>query len=127
MSTSAPQSDLAHLDNCLVGTLANWPLNDLLLWMHNSKRTGMVRVGVGLDAGVVFFREGQLFRCEWGGTFGEPALLELLSIEDGAFSLIQRGVPDARTNIARPTAELLLQCTIALDEDRRATTAQASA
>src|SRR3954467_15228821 len=90
-------------DGCLVGTLATWPLADLLLWMHQTSRTGMVRVGMGLDAGIVFFRGGFLYRCEGGRVHGEQALISLLGCYDGSFSIIQRSIPDARPNIGRPT------------------------
>jgi hypothetical protein len=106
-------------DTCLVGTLDTWPLADLLLWMHETRRTGMVRLGAGLDAGVVFFQAGVLFRCEWGELGGEHAIIALLGMTEGSFSIIQRPVPDARPNVSRPTPELLFQCAVALDERRR--------
>lgn len=127
MSIMSTMQASGSQEHSLVGTLATWPLDDMLLWMHQGKRTGMVRIGTGLEAGVIFFRDGFLFRCEWGGAFGEQALLELMSLEDAAFVLIQRATPDARANVNRPTAELLLQCSIALDEERRVGGAQATA
>jgi hypothetical protein len=110
-------------DASLVGTLATWPLADLLLWMHQSGRSAMIRIGSGLDAGVVFFVGGSIFRCEWGAAKGEQALIALLALKDGAFTIIQRLFPDVHPNVSRPTAELLLQCAIALDEGRRPTVA----
>ena len=83
----------------------------------------MLRIGFGLDGGVVFLRNGQIYRCEWGPAKGEDALLGLLGLCDGSFTLIQRAIPDVRPNVQRPTAELLLQCAVALDENRRPTTA----
>jgi len=110
-------------ESCLVGTLSAWPLTELLLWLHQGERTAMLRVGMGLDAGIVFFRGGQLYRCEWGKEGGEQALIGLLGLSDGSFTLIQRAIPDVRPNIQRSTAELLLQCSVALDERRRPTSA----
>ncbi len=112
-------SDEPTFNTCLVGTLETWPLADLLVWLHQSRRTAMVRIGSGAEAGVVFFREGTLVRCEWRSQRGEEALIGLLGVARGSFALIQRSVPEVRPNIARPTPELLLQCTIALDEGRR--------
>ncbi|MCH5373678.1 MAG: DUF4388 domain-containing protein, partial [Planctomycetes bacterium] len=49
--------------------LETWPLSDLLLWVHKTQRTAMVRVGSGLEAGVIFFHEGRLFvSTGYGGT-----------------------------------------------------------
>ncbi len=111
--------EVPSLDSCLVGTLSAWPLADLLLWLHQSERTAMLRVGMGLEAGIIFFRHGQVYRCEWGGIKGEQALIGLLGLADGSFTLIQRAIPDVRPNIARSTPELLLQCAVALDEHRQ--------
>ncbi len=118
-SRQTTDNDSMAADSCVVGSLTSWPLAEVLLWMHQSRRTGMIRIGTGLDAGVLFFRDGHLLRCEWRSAAGEEALIGLLSLTDGHFSLMQRAVPDVRPNIFRPTAELLLQCTIALDERQR--------
>jgi len=103
-------------DVSLVGTLSTWPLIDIILWANESHRTGMLRIGAGLQAGVLFFKDGDLFRVEWASLFGEQALLALLAIRDGTFSLIQRDPPLATPNIQRPTAELLLQLAVTQDE-----------
>lgn len=106
-------------DSCLVGNLETWPLAELLLWLHQSGRTAMVRLGSSLDGGVLFFRGGRLVRCEWGSLYGEQALVALMSLKQGTFQLIQRDIPDARPNIARPTPEVLFQCAVAADEQAR--------
>lgn len=106
-------------DTCLVGSLDVWPLPDLLLWLHQTGRTAMVRIGSGLSAGVIFFSRGRMFRCEWGKQRGEQALMGLLVLREGSFALIQRGIPEARPNIVRPTAEVLFQCAVAIDEQAR--------
>jgi len=118
-NVQAAQPARESWDSCLVGSLETWPLADLLLWLHQSGRTAMIRLGSGLEAGVLFFREGYLFRCEWGPLAGEEALVSLLGLKRGAFQIIQRDIPDARPNIGRPTAEVLLQCAVAADERAR--------
>ena len=108
---------------CLIGTLDTWPLSDLLLWLHETRRSAMVRVGTGLDAGVVFFRDGSLVRCEWRGRSGEEALLLLLASAEGSFTLIQRAMPEVHPNVRMATPELLLQCAMLLDQHRRSSVA----
>lgn len=103
----------------LMGDLATWPLSDLLTWLHQGRYTALVRVGHGLAAGVIFFENGELFRCEWGHLRGESALSGLLTLRGGTFSLVRRGIAQAQPNIHRPTPEVLLQCAIAHDEARR--------
>ncbi len=120
MSTQAqPRTEKPTLDTCLVGMIETWPLVDLLVWLHQSRRTAMVRVGDGFDAGVIFLQDGELARCEWQKQRGEDALVSLLTKKRGSFALIQRAVPEIKPNIRTPTAELLLQCTMGLDENRR--------
>ena len=119
-STSHEERTDNRWDSCLVGNLETWPLAELVLWLHQTGRTAMVRVGGGLDAGVLFFKEGRLFRAEWGKMAGEEAFHALLNVGVGSFQLIQREVPDARPNIRRPTAELLFETAVRVDEDARA-------
>jgi hypothetical protein len=110
-------------DVSLVGTLETWPLVDIITWANQSQRTGMLRIGLGLNAGILFFKDGDLYRVEWGGLAGEQALLALLSIRGGSFSLIQRDPPLASRNIRRPTPELLLQLAVSQDEHNHASDA----
>lgn len=117
--TSNVALDTNAWDGCLVGTLETWPLADIILWLHQTRRSAMVRIGAGVGAGVLFFRDGNLVRCEWGDAAGEAALLALLALRAGAFSLSQRQPPDAAPNISRPTAELLFHLTVAQDERNR--------
>ncbi|MEK7705325.1 MAG: DUF4388 domain-containing protein [Myxococcota bacterium] len=110
-------------DSCLVGDLGTWPLGELLLWLHQTQRTAMVRLGNGLRGGVLFFKHGCLVRCEWGQLGGEEALIGLMGVTQGTFQLIQRDIPDARPNIGRSTPEVLFQCAVAADERARGTRA----
>ncbi len=107
-------------DACLVGTIETWSVQDVLTWLHLTQRSAMMRIGAGLDAGVIFFKGGQLYRAEWGALTGEEAVLGLLDLKSGSFALIQRDVPQPRPNVGTPTAELLLQCAIHKDERARA-------
>ena len=115
-TTDGILDSVAQAESCLVGQLETWPLSDLLLWISKTGRSAMVRVGVGLEAGVMFFHSGHCFRCEWGSLRGEEAFHALLDLRQGLFSLIQRDVPAPRPNISTPTEHLLLQHAVAQDE-----------
>lgn len=117
--TSDAASDLEGGESCLVGTLEVWPLADLLEWMNATERSGMIRIGHGLGAGVIFFARGLLYRCEWGPANGEEALIRLYALRAGCFSLIPRCSIHPRSNITRPTPELLLECAVALQQGAR--------
>ncbi len=119
MTTQTSSERAVNWNNSLVGTLDAWPLLDVLCWLHETGRTAMLRVGDGFKAGILFLRKGHLYRCELGNLQGEEALVHLLNLRTGTFSLIQRDPPDARANILRPTAELLLRYVIAQDENNK--------
>jgi hypothetical protein len=118
MIARAEVSEPTTLSSGMMGDLETWPLTDLLVWLHQSRRTAVVRLGSGPDAGAIFMQDGELLRCEWHHLRGEEALIGLMGMKRGSFALVQRAVPEVQPNIRRSTPELLLQCTIALDESR---------
>jgi hypothetical protein len=103
----------------LMGDLSEWPLLDTLHWVNQTGHTAMIRVGAGLNAGVLFVKNGQLFRVEWGSLKGEQALASLLTLRAGRFIVIHRDVPDAMPNMRTATQELLLRHTQSQDEHKR--------
>lgn len=120
--TTLPIESSYNFDS-IRGDLSTWPLFDLLQWLHNTGRNAMVRIGKGLDGGVLFILNGYLFRVEYANKTGEEALLQLLQLSSAPFSLIQRDVPRPQPNIFLPTEQLLLQLSISIDEARRGQTA----
>lgn len=105
-------------DSCMVGNLETWPLSDLTMWLNNSGRTAMIRIGADLNAGILFFHAGQLTRAEWGQLHGEHAVYALLNVRQGLFTVIQRKMT-ANPNITISTEQLLLQHAVARDELQR--------
>jgi hypothetical protein len=104
-------------DGCLVGTLETWPLADMVQWLHQTHGSAMIQVGLGTEAGILCFSQGDLYRCEWGDLVGEEAVMALFALQSGTFSLIHRDLPKtAVPNISLPTAELLFQLAIARGE-----------
>ncbi|MCK5688493.1 DUF4388 domain-containing protein [Myxococcota bacterium] len=102
----------------IVGTLETWPLGDIVYWLNLYQRTAMVRIGVGLEAGVLFFKKGELFRAEWGSLKGEHAFYELIrQVDFGSFAVIFRKPPQALTNIPSSTAQLLYQINMVKNEN----------
>lgn len=93
--------------DCWTGTLSQWTVVELLRWCHEGKRTAMVRVGKGLNCCVVFFREGNLYRCEWGSLRGDDAVMALMELDEASFYVIQRPFPEPPRNVGLPTEVLL--------------------
>ncbi len=119
MVTTSTHSTASDDRSCLVGQLEAWPLEEILLWLYQSERSAVLRVGTGREHAMLLVRGGHLSRVEWGTRMGEDALIALFSMPVGAFNLMLREPPDARANVLRPTPELLLQCTFAYEESDR--------
>jgi hypothetical protein len=83
------------------------PLLRVLEWMHDEQRTGMIRIGEGLKAGVLLFMHGHLFRAEWGTLTGEAVVDALLSLRRARMMVLQREIPSARPNVRTATSLLL--------------------
>ena len=119
MVTTSTHSAASDDRSGLVGQLEAWPLEEILLWLLQSERSAVLRIGTGREQATLLVRGGHLSRVEWGARMGEEALIALFSIPVGAFNLMLREPPDVRANVLRPTPELLLQCTLAYDESGR--------
>jgi hypothetical protein len=98
------------MDGCLVGTLSAWPLPDLLLWLYDTRRTAMVRIGSGFGAATLFLDEGVLFRCEWGHLEGRDVLEHVFALDEASFCVIQRDFPHPPPNFFLPQSDLLRRC-----------------
>ena len=98
---------MSTTDHCWTGSLEDMPVTELLEWLHEGSCTAMLRIGEGLGAGVVFFREGQLYRCEWGQRQGLEAVQALMQLSHGTFCLIQRQFPEPKRNVHVATALIL--------------------
>jgi hypothetical protein len=116
ITTTTTQSSMPDDRSCLVGQLETWPLEEILLWLYQSERSAVLRIGTGREHAMLLVRAGQLSRVEWGARMGEDALIALFGIPAGAFNLMLRQPPDARPNILRPMPELLLQVALAYDD-----------
>lgn len=125
MITTSTHTASSDDRSCLVGQLEAWPLEEILLWLFQSERSAVLRIGTGREHAMLMVRHGHLSRVEWGARMGEEALIALFGLPVGAFNLMLREPPDARANVLRPTPELLLQCTFAHGESNHASLHQA--
>jgi len=98
------------------GDLETFPLLDMLFWLHQTERSAVMRVTTNGRPAWIFFRRGQLYRCEWRTLRGVPALFALVLAETGSFWLSKRLLIEGSANIDVPTEELLFKCAILIDE-----------
>ncbi|HET6343848.1 MAG TPA: DUF4388 domain-containing protein [Myxococcota bacterium] len=62
------------------GRIEEWPLWDVMMWLHLSKRTATLRVAVGGHAGSLSFCDGQLARCDFNEDSGVLALDKIMAL-----------------------------------------------
>ena len=99
----------------LSGSLEDWPLVELLGWLHDCQRSGILRIRAGREDGQVFFSEGILYRCRWGRLHGEEALDALMRVTAAPFLLVQIDPPHVLPNVDTPTELLLERYRYAID------------
>jgi Domain of unknown function (DUF4388) len=90
----------------LTGSLAQWPLPDLLNMLGSSKQTGRVELTNGPDRADLYLRDGTLCHAVMGARGGEPVLAAVMAWDKGTFSFEPR-VISPEVTISRPLDEIL--------------------
>lgn len=72
----------------LEGSLATFPLRELIDMVTFSSVTGVLNIYGSGKAGRLFFRDGALYHAERGAARGIDALAELLAIDEAFFSFV---------------------------------------
>lgn len=72
----------------LEGSLATFPLRELIDMVTFSSVTGVLNIYESGKAGHLFFRDGALYHAERGAARGIDALAELLAVDEAFFSFV---------------------------------------
>ncbi|MCX7789160.1 MAG: DUF4388 domain-containing protein [Chloroflexaceae bacterium] len=72
----------------LEGSLATFPLRELIDMVIFSSVTGVLNIYGSGTAGHLFFRDGTLYHAERGSARGMDALAELLAVDEALFSFV---------------------------------------
>lgn len=100
------------------GSLLEMSLPDLVQILWHGKKTGLLKLRQGGEAGEIHFAEGQLVNAMWGSHRGEEAFYKMLTLQDGEFVLDPNFQPSSVLISTSPEA-LLLEGMRRLDEGQR--------
>jgi hypothetical protein len=87
----------------LEGTLATFPLRELIDMVVYSSVTGVLNIYGQGETGRLYFRGSALYHASRGEAVGAAALAELFELSDGAFSFVSDATADA-SSLAGPVA-----------------------
>jgi len=101
----------------VTGNLSELSLADIVQLLTNGRKSGMLMLRRGEEEARVFVSEGMVINCFYNGKSGEQAFYELVSWENGEFSLeTDCTMPQREINL--PTENLMLEGFRLLDEAR---------
>jgi hypothetical protein len=101
------------------GEVAGLGLTDIIQVNATNGFSGLIRVQHGDAAGAIFFRDGDIVHAELGDKTGEEAFFDIISWQDGRFT-VQTNVFTAIRTIQKSCGHLLLEAHAVHDERRRA-------
>jgi hypothetical protein len=84
----------------LTGSLAQWPLADLLAMLAASRQHGRIEVTNGPERADLYLEEGRVIHAAMGGHVGESVVIAALGWDRGIFSFEAR-VPSPAVTILR--------------------------
>lgn len=99
------------------GEIKEFPLPELVQFLHNSKKTGQLWISHQYDRGSICFENGNICSARTRESEGEPAIFEIFNWQKGQFQLIGKEICEAR-NVAKETMEILLEYSKRQDEKR---------
>jgi two-component system chemotaxis response regulator CheY len=109
---------VSDLESGLSGKLSMMALAELVQTLHNSRKTGVLRVKSADDEGEICFAEGNVRNARRGNTGGEEAFYQLLTWADGTFAF-EASSGEAEPSIFRATMGLLMEGMRRQDELRK--------
>ncbi len=109
---------VADLESGLSGRLSMMTLAELVQTLHNSKKTGTLRVKSADAEGDIHFMDGNVSGARTDSVTGEEAFYRLVTWADGSFSFTP-GSPQAEPDIFRATMGLLMEGMRRQDELRQ--------
>ena len=99
----------------LNGSLAQWPLGDVLSMLSAARQTGRVELSDGPRRADVYLHEGAIVHAASAEATGRTALVSVMAWGAGIFSFEPR-VPAPETSITLPAAECIALCQREADE-----------
>ncbi|MHC4251277.1 MAG: response regulator [Planctomycetota bacterium] len=108
----------SDLEQGLSGRLSMMALAELVQTLHNSQKTGLLRVKSDIDEGEIYFEEGHVRHAKMGSLDGEEAFYQLVTWADGTFAF-EAGPKEIEPAVFRSTMGLLMEGMRRQDELRK--------
>ena len=102
----------------VMGTLENLGIPDIVQTLHLGLKTAVVSLSRKDEKAKIFFENGRIKHCVYGGNQGEEAFYGLLRWTDGDF-VIEHGVKTNVQTIAMDEMQMLMEGLRRLDESRK--------
>ena len=108
----------AEIDKGLSGRLSMMAIAELVQTLHNSRKTGLLRVKSEVEEGEIYFEDGSVRHAKVGSQDGEEAFYRLVTWADGTFTF-EAGRRDVEPAVFRSTMGLLMEGMRRQDELRK--------
>ncbi len=109
---------VSDLESGLSGKLNMMALPELVQTLHNSQKTGLLRVNSADEEGEIYFIDGNVRHASMGDSMGEEAFYQLVTWADGSFAF-EAGDREVEPGIFRATMSLLMEGMRRQDELRK--------
>ena len=93
-------------------------LAELVQTLHNSQKTGVLRVNSADEEGEIYFADGNVRNARMGDKAGEEAFYQLVAWADGSFTF-ETGPHEIEPDVFRATMGLLMEGMRRQDELRK--------
>jgi len=81
----------------LKGSLANFPLPDVVQLIGSARRTGLLLVTLGGNRASIYFEEGTIVHAEYRDLSGQEAITRIFPEPEGSFQFLADVLPERRT------------------------------
>lgn len=102
----------------LTGSLAQWPLPDILNMLCSSRQAGRIELTDGPNRADVYIRDGAIVHAAAGVEVGEPVIATVMTWARGSFSFEPR-VATSQVTVIRPLADVLEEAQREVQERER--------
>jgi DNA-binding response OmpR family regulator len=106
-------------ESLLAGSVEHLAMSDLLQILSLNGKDGTVRLKRAVGEGRIEFVEGKIVDAQTGSARGAKALYRMLGWSDATFKVVPREDEVAQATIAVPTATVLMDGLVSLDEWER--------
>lgn len=100
----------------MVGSLSHMSMTELFTTLEYNGKTGILSISHSDAEGKVFFKDGNIIRCEYKGLLNLEAIYRLLKLQEGVFEFVAKDLSSRPSEIPLTTQQILLEYARGLDK-----------